>query len=99
MVSVSSYEIAYTMTPPRMKGSVIAVVFFTSAISQVIIEAATPAFNDPYLIWPFVAIAIANFLAAIFNYFLFHRMEDRENTNLHRMDLTEKEIIAMEGKA
>ena len=52
MVSVSSYEIAYTMTPPRMKGSVIAVVFFTSAISEAIIEAATPAMTDPYLIWP-----------------------------------------------
>ena len=35
-----------------MKGSVIAVVFFTNAISEAIIEAATPAFTDPYLIWP-----------------------------------------------
>lgn len=52
MVSVSSYEIAYTMTPPRMKGSVIAIVFFTYAISQAIIEIASPAFKDPYLIWP-----------------------------------------------
>jgi POT family proton-dependent oligopeptide transporter len=52
MISVSSYEIAYTMTPPRMKGSVIAVVFCTYAISQAIIEIASPAFKDPHLIWP-----------------------------------------------
>jgi len=52
MISVSSYEIAYTMTPPRMKGSVIAVVFFTYAISQAVVEAAAPAFQDPYLVWP-----------------------------------------------
>jgi POT family proton-dependent oligopeptide transporter len=52
MISVSSYEIAYTMAPPRMKGSVIAVVFCTYAISQAIIEIASPAFKDPHLIWP-----------------------------------------------
>lgn len=52
MVSVSSYEIAYTMTPPRMKGTVMAVIFFTNAISQAIVEIASPAFKDPYLIWP-----------------------------------------------
>jgi POT family proton-dependent oligopeptide transporter len=52
LISVSSYEIAYTMTPPRMKGSVIAVVFFTYAISQAIVEIASPAFRDPHLVWP-----------------------------------------------
>ncbi|KAK5130759.1 hypothetical protein LTR08_001704 [Meristemomyces frigidus] len=96
MVSVSAYEIAYTMTPPRMKGSVIAVVFFTYAISQAIIEIASPAFKDPYLVWPFVAIGIANLFASIFNWYFFRNMEHRENTDLHRMDLAEDEFAALE---
>jgi hypothetical protein len=43
---------AYTMTPPRMKGSIIGVVFFTSALSQALLEICSPAFKDPNLIWP-----------------------------------------------
>ena len=46
-----------------------------------------------------VAIGIANLLASFFNWFFFRNFEHRENTDLHRMDLTEKEIMAMEEKA
>ncbi|TVY47768.1 Peptide transporter [Lachnellula occidentalis] len=97
MISVSSYEIAYTMTPPRMKGSVMAIVFFTSAISQAIIEIASPVFKDPHLIWPFVAIGIANLFASFFNWYFFRDIEQRDHTDLNRMDLTEKEIAAVEA--
>ena len=40
------------MTPARMKGFIIAIVFFTSALSQALIEICSPAFKDPHLIWP-----------------------------------------------
>lgn len=96
MVSVSSYEIAYTMTPPRMKGTIMAVVFFTYAISQAIVEIASPAFQDPHLIWPFVAISIANLFASFFNYLWFHKAEHRENTDLHRMEATPEGIADRE---
>ena len=34
---------------------------FSSALSAAIQEACTPSLNDPYLIWPFAATAIARF--------------------------------------
>ncbi|KAL1587632.1 hypothetical protein WHR41_03637 [Cladosporium halotolerans] len=96
MISVSSYEIAYTMTPPRMKGSIIAVVFFTYAISQAIIEIASPAFKDPHLIWPFVAIGVANLLASFFNWYLFRHIDHRDNTDLNRMGVATNEASKLE---
>ncbi|RSH82130.1 hypothetical protein EHS25_006063 [Saitozyma podzolica] len=91
-ISVSAYEMAYTMTPPRMKGSIIGVVFFTSALSQALLEICSPAFKDPNLIWPFVGIAIANLLASGANYWFFRGMDTGRDTNLHRLELTPDEV-------
>ncbi|ORY25526.1 POT family-domain-containing protein [Naematelia encephala] len=96
-ISVSAYEMAYTLTPPRMKGTIIAVVFFTSALSQAILEICTPAYKDPHLIWPFVGISLACLCAAVANYYFFHDMDEPEGTDLHRMDLTPEEIAKQQA--
>lgn len=63
-VNVTSYEIAYTRAPARMKGLVYALCLFSSAISYAISLACSAAITDPYLIWPYVAVAVACFLVA-----------------------------------
>ncbi|KAL7415368.1 POT family-domain-containing protein [Mrakia frigida] len=64
-VNVTSYEIAYTRAPARMKGLVYAAVLFTTALSSALTLIVNPALVDPYLIWPYVALAVASFLCAI----------------------------------
>ncbi|KAK8858446.1 hypothetical protein IAR55_002673 [Kwoniella newhampshirensis] len=64
-VNVTSYELAYTRAPARMKGLVYAICLFNSAISAAIGLACSNAIQDPYLIWPYVALAIACFLCGI----------------------------------
>jgi len=64
-VNVTSYEIAYTRAPARMKGLIYAAVLFTTALSSALTEIVNPALVDPYLIWPYVALAIASFICAI----------------------------------
>lgn len=61
---VTSYELAYTRAPARMKGLVYALCLFNSAIGAIIGLAAAPAIQDPYLIWPYVALACASFVVA-----------------------------------
>nr|XP_031857864.1 uncharacterized protein CI109_006736 [Kwoniella shandongensis]KAA5524936.1 hypothetical protein CI109_006736 [Kwoniella shandongensis] len=61
-ISVTSYEIAYTRAPARMKSLVYALILFNQAISAAIGLALTEVIQDPYLIWPYVALAAANFI-------------------------------------
>ncbi|KAF8916498.1 POT family-domain-containing protein [Mucidula mucida] len=51
-VNVTSYEIAYTRAPARMKGLVYSMVLFTSALSSALSLALTAVVDDPFLIWP-----------------------------------------------
>ncbi|OCF72197.1 hypothetical protein I204_07462 [Kwoniella mangroviensis CBS 8886] len=98
-ISVSCYEMAYTMTPPRMKGTIIACVFFTSAISKAIVLGCTPAFKDPNLTWVFVGIGCANLAASVANFVFFRDLDNvAKETNLHRMDLTQEEVERTKGK-
>ena len=64
-VNVTSYEVAYTRAPARMKSLVMALCLFSSAISSALTEALTEVLVDPYLIWPYVALAVATLLCAI----------------------------------
>ncbi|WWC61493.1 uncharacterized protein I303_104077 [Kwoniella dejecticola CBS 10117] len=99
-ISVSCYEMAYTMTPPRMKGTIIACVFFTSAISRAILLGCTPAFKDPNITWVFVGIGCANLLASVSIYFFFRDLDiNKKDTDLQRMELTVEELERTKGKA
>ncbi|WWC62398.1 uncharacterized protein I303_104994 [Kwoniella dejecticola CBS 10117] len=64
-VMVTGYELAYTRAPARMKGLVYALCLGASAISSAIGLACSNAIQDPYLIWPYVALAVACFICAI----------------------------------
>ncbi|KAL8280605.1 hypothetical protein RQP46_006928 [Phenoliferia psychrophenolica] len=64
LVNVTSYEIAYTRAPARMKGLVYAMVLFVQALAAALAEICNPSLQDPYLIWPYVALAVACFLCA-----------------------------------
>ncbi|KAK6462583.1 POT family-domain-containing protein [Scheffersomyces coipomensis] len=85
--NTSAYELAYTRAPPEMKGLVMALFLFMSALSAALSEAVTPALIDPYLIWPFAGIAIATFVAAAGFFWQFR--------NLHIV--MEEERIIREG--
>lgn len=64
-VNVTAYEIAYTQSPARMKGLIYALFLFATAISSAISLALSDVIDDPNLVWPWVALAIASFLAAL----------------------------------
>jgi POT family proton-dependent oligopeptide transporter len=64
MVQVTSYELAYTRSPARMKALVYALALFNSAIAAAISLACANAIQDPYLIWPWVALSCASFAVA-----------------------------------
>lgn len=49
-VNVTSYEIAYTRAPARMKGLVYGCVLFMSALSSALTLILDPVLVDPYLI-------------------------------------------------
>lgn len=65
-VMVTGYELAYTRAPARMKGLVYAICLFSSAISAAISLACSAAITDPNLVWPYIPVAAACLLCAIF---------------------------------
>jgi POT family proton-dependent oligopeptide transporter len=64
-VNVTSYELAYTRAPARMKGLVYALALFNSALASAIGLAVSNAITDPYLEWTWTALAVACALCAI----------------------------------
>ena len=60
-----SYEVAYSRAPARMKSLVLAFFLFSNSLSSALTEALTAVLVDPYLIWPYVALAVATLLCAI----------------------------------
>jgi dipeptide/tripeptide permease len=70
----TSYEIAYTRAPPNMKGLVMALCLFSSALSAALSEAITPALNDPNIIWAFVAMACVGFALTVLFFFHFRNL-------------------------
>ena len=63
-VNVTSYELAYTRSPARMKALVYALALFNTAIASAISLACANAIQDPWLIWPWVALAVCSFCCA-----------------------------------
>lgn len=63
-VNVTSYELAYTRSPARMKALVYALALFNTAVSSAISLACANAIQDPYLIYPWAALAVLTFACA-----------------------------------
>ncbi|WVN86503.1 uncharacterized protein L203_101667 [Cryptococcus depauperatus CBS 7841] len=75
-IMVTSYELAYTRAPARMKCLVYALCLFTSSISSAIGLACSNAIQDPYLIWPYVALAVACAICAVLCPTYFRHLND-----------------------
>ncbi|AOW00858.1 POT family-domain-containing protein [Yarrowia lipolytica] len=54
---ITSYELAYSLSPAGLESVVMSLLLSMSAVSTAIKTAITPALKDPDLIWPFVGIA------------------------------------------
>lgn len=76
--NVTAYEVAYARSPPNMKGLVMALFLFTTAISSAVAETCTAALVDPHLIWPFVGTAIAGVVSAVIFWFMYRDMDRDE---------------------
>ncbi|KAI9833920.1 MAG: hypothetical protein M1819_003429 [Sarea resinae] len=88
-VNVTAYEVAYARSPKNMKGLVMALFLFTTAISAAISEACVDVLVDPHLIWPFVATAVAGLLSAVIFYCWFRKIDDEEF-------MTEEQAVELE---
>ena len=76
--NVTALELAYARAPRDMKGLVMSMYLFSNALSAAIQEACTPGLNDPNLIWPFAATAIAGTILAVWFYFLYRHLDNDE---------------------
>ena len=63
-VNVTAYELAYTRSPARMKGFVYSFTLFNQAISAAVMLALASVIRDPWLMWPWTAMACATFCTA-----------------------------------
>ncbi|KAK7043587.1 hypothetical protein VNI00_008198 [Paramarasmius palmivorus] len=76
LINYTSYEIAITMAPRRMKSLVFGIVLFMAALSSALVLIVSPTFADPNLIWPFVALAVATTICGIIIWVFFRDMDD-----------------------
>jgi POT family proton-dependent oligopeptide transporter len=63
-VNVTAYELAYTRSPARMKGFVYSFTLFNQAISAAVMLALAGVIRDPWLVWPWTAMACITFCVA-----------------------------------
>ncbi|BEJ11042.1 hypothetical protein CspHIS471_0104640 [Cutaneotrichosporon sp. HIS471] len=61
-VNVTSYELAYTRSPPRMKGLVYSLALFNTAIASAISLACSKALTDPNLVIAWIVLACVCFI-------------------------------------
>ncbi|ANB13286.1 Ptr2p [Sugiyamaella lignohabitans] len=91
--NVTMYELAYARSPKNMRGLVMSLCLFTTALSSAVAEAVTPALIDPHLIWPFVGTAVAGFVLAALFYYLYRELDHDEFYNIEG----EQEAVASSG--
>jgi dipeptide/tripeptide permease len=76
--NVTAYEIAYARSPPSMRGLVMAVSLFMTALSSALGEILIPVTKDPYLIWVWAAPVVALVIQTLFFLYRFRDMNDDE---------------------
>ncbi|KAE8135041.1 hypothetical protein BDV38DRAFT_273085 [Aspergillus pseudotamarii] len=87
--NVTAYELAYARAPPSMRGLVMAIFLFTTALSSALGEVLIPVTQDPYLIWIWGAPAVALAIQTILFWFRFRSLnydefmiEEKDYTNI-----------------
>ncbi|GAT18945.1 MFS peptide transporter Ptr2 [Aspergillus luchuensis] len=91
--SVSGLEYAYTKAPPSMKSFVQSMYLLTNAFGSALAEALTPAAYDPAIMWMFVGLACASFVAGIIFWLVYHHLNDQED-QLNALDADDPDAPA-----
>lgn len=89
--NTTSYELAYTRSPPNMKGLVMAICLFMSAVSAAIGEALTATVVDPLLVRTFIGTAVAGYVVTILFFLQFRNLHKKMAREQAEMDRLEKE--------
>ncbi|EKG19705.1 Oligopeptide transporter [Macrophomina phaseolina MS6] len=76
--SVTGLEYAYTKAPPSMKSFVQSMYLLTNAFGSAIGEALVSVAVDPKILWMFVGLSVASFLAGCLVWILFHHLNKTE---------------------
>ncbi|ORX40241.1 putative integral membrane peptide transporter [Kockovaella imperatae] len=105
-VLVTSYELAYTRSPARMKGLVYAICLSNSAVAAIVGLASAAAIVDPYLTNTYIVLAaLCFFLAPCFPIFFKHLdqpmfdFQDRERMEgKHQQDFFAKHAQQEDGE-
>ncbi|KAK9326116.1 H+/oligopeptide symporter [Lipomyces orientalis] len=87
--NVTAYELAYARSPPSMRGLVMALFLFNTALASALGEVLIPAITDPYLIWVWAGPAIALFAQTVIFWFQFKHMND-ESYMIYEEDYPEE---------
>ncbi|QQK41832.1 Major facilitator superfamily domain, general substrate transporter [Penicillium digitatum] len=72
--NVTAYEVAYARAPASMKGLVVAIFLFMTALSSALGEILIPAIKDPWLIWIWAAPAVALAVQTVIFWIRFRHM-------------------------
>ncbi|CCH42576.1 Peptide transporter [Wickerhamomyces ciferrii] len=96
--NTAAYEIAYTRAPDSMKGLVMAIFLFMQSLAAAVSEACTGALIDPYLVWPFVATAIAGFISAFAFLWIYRNLHVvMNNERIEKEAKLKQEYLEMSG--
>jgi len=77
--SVTGLEYAYTKAPPSMKSFVQSMYLLTNAFGSALGETLVSVAYDPKILWMFVGLSIASFLAGCLVWVVFHKYNDQED--------------------
>jgi len=77
-MNITAFGLAYSRSPKNMKGLVMAINLFTTAISSAISLATASIIQDPYLTWAFAGPSIVGFVMAIIFWFTFKHLNNEE---------------------
>lgn len=77
-INITAYGIAYSRSPPHMKGFVMALSLFMTAISTAISMATESALHDPNFVIAFAVPSAVGFVAAFVFYWLFRHLDNED---------------------
>lgn len=95
--NVTAYEVAYARAPESMKGLVVAIFLFMTALSSALGEILIPATADPWLIWIWGAPAVALAVQTVIFWFRFRHMNS-ENYFADNVDSSQVEGVQVSTK-
>lgn len=77
-MNVTAFGLAYSRSPKNMKGLVMALNLFTTAIASAISLATAEVIQDPYLVWAFAGPSIIGFVSACVFYWIYKDLDHEE---------------------